>query len=654
MKILWLGSVLMAAAPVIAADIPALAAIYGARPSVRGMQMSPSGNKVLFYTPTGTQGLAVVVADIDAGTNKIILSSDKSTATPYGCGWKSENRIICRVYYIGEAQATQLSYARAVSVAADGSSRVILGQRDSDRRVGLDQFGATVIDWLPDDPAHVLMLVNMAEQSSIGSNIAGRDGGMSVQKVDVATGRMASVEKARSQVESYASDNHGHIRYMQIGDTASTGQLRDRAVYMLRSKDSSEWRKVAESGLSGLAAWEFHGFDDSGDGYYTLRDKDGRKALFRDSIEPGIAGALVFARPDVDVDGVLRIGRYQRPVAAYYTTDSTRYAFFDAGLERRSKALSSALPGRPTVDILDENWDGSRNLIFAGGDSDPGQYYRYDVSARKLAPLLPVRPELAGMVQGLQTAMQFPADDGAAVPGFLTMPAVASPGRHPAIIMPHGGPGARDALGFDWLAQYFSQLGYVVLQPNFRGSTGYGSEWYAQNGFKSWQTAMADINAGARWLVKQGIADTDRMAIVGWSYGGYAALQASSVEPALYKAVIAVAPVTDLALLKREAMQYTSGAITARYVGEGPHVSAGSPVQNAARIAAPVLMFHGDKDLNVDIEQSRVMDSALTKAGKRHALVVYPGLAHNLDDSAARTDMLTRSARWLADAMPAR
>lgn len=654
MKILWIGALLMGAAPALAADIATLAAAYGARPSVRGMQMSPSGNKVLYYTPAGTQGLAVVVADIEAGTTKIILSSDKATAVPYGCGWKNEDRIICRVHYITEAQATKLSFARAISIAVDGSSRVTLGQRESDKRVSLDQFGATVIDWLPDDPAHVLMLVNMAEQSSNGSNIAVRQGGISVQTVDVATGRMVSVEKPRPLVDDYASDNHGNVRYMQTLDINSAGQMRDRAVYMLRSKGSSEWRKVAEGNLSGPAAWEFEGFDDSGDGYFSLRDKDGRKALFRDSVEPGMAGGLVFAQPKVDVGGVLRIGKYRRPVAAYYTTDSTHYAFFDPALEKRSKALSAALPGQPPVDILDENWDGTRNLVFAGGDTEPGQYYRYDVTARKLSPLLPVRPQLAGMPHGVQTAITYAADDGAKVPGFLTMPAVTSAGPHPAIIMPHGGPGARDALGFDWLAQYFSQLGYIVLQPNFRGSTGYGTEWYAQNGFKSWPTAMADINAGARWLVKQGMADPNRLAIFGWSYGGYAALQAGSISPGLYKAIIAVAPVTDLVLMKRSALQYTNGAITAKYIGEGPHVTAGSPAQNAARIDAPVLMFHGDKDLNVDIEQSRLMDSALTRAGKRHELVVYPGLAHNLDDSAARTDMLARSARWLAEAMPAK
>ena len=101
-----------------------------------------------------------------------------------------------------------------------------------------------------------------------------------------------------------------------------------------------------------------------------------------------------------------------------------------------------------------------------------------------------------------------------------------------AIVMPHGGLASRDEQAFDWLAQFFAQAGYAVLQPNFRGSACYGKDWYAQNGFKSWQIAIGDVNAGARWMISQG-ADAAKMAIFGWSYGGYAALQASSVDPGL-------------------------------------------------------------------------------------------------------------------------
>ncbi len=191
-----------------------------------------------------------------------------------------------------------------------------------------------------------------------------------------------------------------------------------------------------------------------------------------------------------------------------------------------------------------------------------------------------------------------------------------------------------------------------MLQPNFRGSVGYGAQWYAQNGFKSWPVAIGDVNSGARWLATKGLADPKRLAIFGCSYGGYAALPGAATEPGLYRAIVAVAPVTDLARLKADSRQYSNHNIVASMIGDGPHVMAGSPAQHPDRITAPVLPFHGTRDQNVDIGQTRVMDQALTRAGKPHRMVVYDGLDHSLIDSQARTDMLLQAGRFIADAMP--
>src|SRR5262245_58414673 len=160
--------------------------------------------------------------------------------------------------------------------------------------------------------------------------------------------------------------------------------------------------------------------------------------------------------------------------------------------------------------------------------------------------------------------------------------------------MPHGGPGARDSWGFDWLAQYFAQRGYVVLQPNFRGSGGYGDAWFANNGFRGWKTSVGDVVDAGRWLVSQGLADASKLAVIGWSYGGYAALQTQVLAPDFFKAVVAVAPVTDLELLKsKSALNYRNAFVEADFIGSGPHVKLGSPAQNAADFKVPVLMFHG-------------------------------------------------------------
>ncbi len=645
-------AMVVAAAPAAAApDAEALAAAYGARPAAWAMRLSPEGKQVLYFTAAGTAGRAVVVADVESGATRIVLSADQANVKPQSCSWKSEARIICQVYFIAVKGSEELTFNRSLSIAADGSSRVELGQRVTTNTVGIDQGGARVIDWLRDDPDHVLMQVNMVQTSNIGSNIADKGFGLSVQKVDVNTGRMVVVERPEPLAMAFDADDFGQVRYRMLGDRAGTGYLRDKADHYIRPKGSREWRQVHAETLSNQDSWTYLAFDDSGDGYYALRDKDGRQALFHEAGDGSGAGALVYAHPQVDVDGLLRIGKKPRTVAVSYTVDTTDYHWLDPVLGKRAAALSAALPGTPPVQILDESWDGKRNLVFAGGLSDPGHWYRYDTATRQLGALMPVYAGLADLPAAPQTSIRYKAADGTEVPAYLTLPPGPVVKGRPAIIMPHGGPASRDTLGFDWLPQYFAQLGYVVLQPNFRGSAGYGEAWYAQNGWKSWQTAIGDINAGARWLAVQGHADPARLAIVGWSYGGYAALQGAAVDPALYKAVVAVAPVTDLALWKQELRDYANYTVMQNFIGDGQHITEGSPAKQAARITAPVLIFHGTRDQNVDIEQGRAMDAALARAGKRHELIVYDGLDHQLDDSAARTDLLTRSAAFLAAAI---
>lgn len=190
-----------------------------------------------------------------------------------------------------------------------------------------------------------------------------------------------------------------------------------------------------------------------------------------------------------------------------------------------------------------------------------------------------------------------------------------------------------------------------MIQPNYRGSAGYGEQWMGDKGFQQWETAIADIGSSARHLVSEGIADPNRLAIVGWSYGGYAALQSTAVEPSLYKAAVAAAPVTDLSLLKREAENVTNSRLVAKFVGSGDHVTTGSPLRRASAIKVPVLMVHGDMDANVGVQHSVKMLDALQKNGTKAELLRYKDLDHQLDDSAARAEMLTRIGTFLDQAI---
>ncbi|WP_328804652.1 alpha/beta hydrolase family protein [Sphingobium psychrophilum] len=320
-------------------------------------------------------------------------------------------------------------------------------------------------------------------------------------------------------------------------------------------------------------------------------------------------------------------------------------------MAKLANSLAKALPDLPLIRIVDASQEEGKLLLWAGSDTNAGRYFVLDRASSHMEIVTADRPQLEGVRTAQVKHVRYPAGDGTMIPAYLTLPPDGAAKNLPAIVMPHGGPEARDEWGFDWIAQFFASQGYAVLQPNFRGSAGYGQNWFQDNGFKSWRTAIGDVDDAGRWLLSEGVAAPGRLAIMGWSYGGYAALQSAVTEPGLFKAVIAVAPVTDLDRLREERRNWSNFALVSAYIGDGPHIEAGSPARHAAAFSVPVLMFHGTMDRNVSFRQSRLMDDRLKKANKASELVIYDGLDHYLQDSAARADLLGRSAAFLAKAL---
>ena len=630
-----------------------LAIKFGERESFYGASMSPDGTRVSYITPISGRGSALMMADTSTGTVKPVLTTGDPKVTLSSCYWAKVDRLICRLRTVTDVLGSDLiGVSRLYSVSPDGKELKEIGRKLGDRSLGINQNSGSVIDLLPDSPDDVLMSVFNDAKETINTNIRPKPPGLVVQRVNLRTGRMQMVEQPVRNGSEFIADSTGAVRVKGVADVKETADdgasLQKGYNYAYRRKGSDNWLPLGRADLSANLTLTVEGFDESGDWLYLYKPLNGHLALYKFATDGSNREELVFARADADLDGLRRIGKTSRPIGVTYATDYGYTEYFDPVIGGLAARLKKALPGNPTVSVIDETWDGSKLFIYAGSDVDPGGYYIYDKLAKRLAKLSSSRPKLEGVMIAPQKPVIYTARDGTQIPAYLTLPPGQTTAKGlPAIVMPHGGPSARDYWGYDWLSQYYAQLGYAVIQPNYRGSAGFGESWFRENGFKGWRTAIGDINDSAHWLVAQGIADPKRLAIVGWSYGGYAALQTSVLEPGLYKAIVAVAPVTDLQKLKDDSYNFTNYRLAAAAIGTGPHIVEGSPAKNAKVIQAPVLMFHGTLDINVDIDQSKIMDSNLRAAGKRSELIIYPELEHSLVDDRVRADLLLRSARFL-------
>jgi len=638
-----------------AQSLEELAARFGAREGVMSMSLAPDGAHAAIITP-GASGQMVMVIDLIAGgAPKPILRSSQASEQFSRCLWPTASRLVCYVSITTKLTDTLARYSRTIAIDSDGSNLKVVTERTSSRALGITWNGGSIIDWTGDKPGWVMMTRQFVPETDIGTRIAQRYEGLGVESVDVNSLARRIVEVPKSGSVEYITDGIGHVRILGTEVSASGPYSSGAIDYSYRKAGDRTWYPLGrvDQGDAGLGK----GFnpltvDPVQDVVYGFdAGPSGRQALYRIKLDGSGKKELVLGRDDVDVDELIVIGRQRRVVGVGYATDKRRAEYFDPALKTLAAALGKALPGKPQVDFVSASEDESKLLLFAGSDVDPGQYYLFDKGAHKLESLLPARGQLEGMKLAEMKPVTFPASDGTMIPGYLTIPP-GSDGRNlPAIVMPHGGPSSRDEWGFDWLVQFFAVRGFAVLQPNYRGSSGYGADWYQKNGFQSWRTAIGDIDDAGKWLVSQGVAAPGKLAIVGWSYGGYAALQSGVAEPGLFKAIVAIAPVTDLERLRRDHVDYTDYKIVDRFIGHGEHVASGSPAQNAATISAPVLLFHGSWDINVNVGQSRLMADKLRDAGKTVEYIEFPDLDHQLDDAAARTKILSMSDAFIRKAL---
>jgi dipeptidyl aminopeptidase/acylaminoacyl peptidase len=383
--------------------------------------------------------------------------------------------------------------------------------------------------------------------------------------------------------------------------------------------------------------------------------KSDANLYFLMNLETGELSEQVLTRDDAEIARIITdINRVVYGVQ--YSGFFPSYYFFDKALHDRVESIRLRLPG---VSASLQAWsDDFEKLVFrVSGGWSSGHYLLFDGDNPKPVSVGRQRPAIDSMHVARVYIDAYAARDGLTIPALITArPDVYENGNAPLIVMPHGGPESHDTAGFDWLTQYFASRGYVLLQPQFRGSSGFG--WSFSNaGLGEWGGKMqTDLDDGVQYLIDAGIADPDRVCMVGASYGGYAALAAGAFSPDIYKCIVSIAGVSDLrSMLKAERSSRGRNNWVVDYwsdqfgggVKEKELLNAISPLHHAARFVAPVLLIHGKKDTVVPIRQSKRMYRALTDMRKQVEFVQLDGEDHWLSKANTRLETLRVVAEFI-------
>ena len=493
---------------------------------------------------------------------------------------------------------------------------------------------AVIIDDLPDN----------SKQLIIGLNKRNREV-FDAYRLEIPDGELKMTAENPGNIVGWDTDHEGKLRL-----AIKTVGLNYQVLY----------RKTEEETFKAVLTFDFR--DDFSPLFFTFdnkqiyalsnlgRDKD---VIVQFDPETGKEVKALFERPDVDVDGLSYSRKRKVLLAAFYTTWKQERKFFDKEIERYFSFVSSKLPGCE-VRFVDSNKNEDIYLIRTYSDRSLGSYYLYNTKNNELIKLADISPWLDENELARMEPISYVAGDGLKINGYLTLPKGIKPRRLPVVVMPHGGPWARDGWGYDPEVQFLANRGYAVLQINFRGSTGYGKK-FEQAGYKQWGRKMQDdITDGAKWLIKKGIADPKKIGIYGASYGGYATLAGLTFTPDLYACGVDYVGISNLFTFLKTIPPYWKPDILTEYERIGDPVKDKklmeevSPVFHADKIKAPLMVIQGAKDPRVNINESNQIVRALRKRGIDVIYIVKENEGHGFTNEENRFEVYEAIERFLA------
>ena len=573
----------------------------------RSYQISPDGDYLSYMQPVNARMNVFIQKIGEEKVTQVTFATERDIA---GYFWKGNNRIIY-------AQDTK----------GDENFRLFAVDRDGKNQKDLtpfDKVRAGIVDALEDIPNEMLIQMNKENPQVFD-----------VYRVDVNTGDMTVVGQNPGNITGWQTDHDGKLRIAVTTDGVNTSIL-------YRDSEDQEFKNLITTSFKETLAPLFFTFDNKN--LYMASNIGRDKAVI---VEYDIANnkeiKIIYSNPDYDVYG-LNYSR-KRKVLTYvsYTGWKQENHFFDNIAKDIFNDLRTKLPGKQ-IAVSGINRAEDKLLVRTYSDKSLGAYYFYNVKTKELKKLTDVSPWLNEEFMADQKPITYKTRDGLTIHGYLTLPKGLDAKNLPVVVNPHGGPWARDSWGFNPEVQFLANRGYAVLQMNFRGSTGYGRDFWEKS-FKQWgKTMQDDISDGVKWLISEGIADPKRIGIYGGSYGGYATLAGLTFSPDLYACGVDYVGVSNIFSWMNAIPAYWEPFREMIYemVGNPQTDSlllrAASPVFHVDNIKAPLFIAQGLNDPRVPKLESDQMVEALKKKGIDVPYMVKDNEGHGFRNEENRFD----------------
>lgn len=611
--------------------------VFARLPLVQGAHLSPNGEHLALLRNHEGRTLLMTQKLYSQEDPRLVTNTDNIKSKIRWFAWANDERLLVGILFASHRGGTPIMETRLLAINRDGSKPINVVKIEYNQSGAEEweaQFRDKVIDYLPDDKDHIL----------VGADLE-TPGAPTVYRINIYTGKRKRIQRSNSPILEWITDSQGNVR---VGSGYKAADYR----IIVRDLHKKKWRHAWQFNLLRSDPIQPMGFGADPNILYVRYGHEGRAAVFSvDISKKALEKKLVFADPEYDIGGALIISRRTREaVGVYYVSDTGRNHYWDESAKAFQASVDEALPDTINY-IVSTSRDESRYVVFATNTTVPGTYYIGERESGRMAKILDNYPELNRKNLSGKKQVTYTARDGLEIQGYLTLPKGEKNRPLPAVIYPHGGPSARDVLAFDYWTEFFASRGYAVLQMNFRGSGGYGSS-HSGAGRRRWGLEMQDdITDGAMWLVDQGIADPQRMCIVGASYGGYAALMGAVKTPDLFQCAVSFAGVSDLKLLLRRSFWFRNRELVGAQIGDTwrdkDRLNATSPLEQVDRIRIPVLIAHGNKDRVVDIKHSNKMAKALMSNGKVFEYLELEDGDHRLSLQRNRTILFERMASFL-------